>query len=62
MHEDLEQLKQRLSLLEYLRRRNWTPRRAAAGQEFVGFCPFHAENPAFVLCQCLQKSVLLPRL
>jgi len=48
MHEDLEQLKQRLSLLEYLRRRNWTPRRAAAGQEFVGFCPFHAETrPSF---------------
>jgi len=44
----LEQLKQRISLLEYLRRRHWTPRRAGGRQEFVGFCPFHAETrPSF---------------
>ena len=48
MHQDLQQLKQRISLLEYLQRRNWTPRRAGSRQEFVGFCPFHAETrPSF---------------
>ena len=48
MREDLEQLKQRISLLEYLQRRNWTPRRVGARQEFVGFCPFHTETrPSF---------------
>jgi DNA primase len=48
MHQDLRQLKQRISLLEYLQRRNWTPRRAGSRQEFVGFCPFHAETrPSF---------------
>jgi DNA primase len=48
MHEDLEQLKQRFSLLEYLQRRNWTPRRVGLRQEFVGLCPLHAETrPSF---------------
>ena len=48
MHQDLEQLKQRISLLEYLQRRNWTARRSGSRQEFVGFCPFHAETrPSF---------------
>jgi hypothetical protein len=41
-------LKQRISLLEYLQRRNWTRRRSGSRQEFVGFCPFHAETrPSF---------------
>jgi DNA primase len=48
MREDLEQLKQRISLLEYLQRRHWTARRVGSRQEFVGFCPFHAETrPSF---------------
>jgi len=48
MREDLEELKQRISLLEYLQRRNWTARRVGSRQEFVGFCPLHAENrPSF---------------
>src|SRR5215470_13277175 len=48
MHQDLEQLKQRISLLEYLQRRNWTARRSGSRQEFVGLCPFHAETrPSF---------------
>jgi hypothetical protein len=29
MREDLEQLKQRIPLLDYLRRRNWTARRGS---------------------------------
>jgi DNA primase len=48
MSEDLERLKQRLPLLEYLQRHNWTPRRIGAQQEFVGLCPLHQEtHPSF---------------
>lgn len=48
MHQDLEQLKQRLPLLDYLRRRNWTARRAGTPAEFVGLCPLHRETrPSF---------------
>ena len=48
MREDLEEIKQRISLLEYLQRRNWTARRVGSRQEFVGFCPLHAEKrPSF---------------
>ncbi len=48
MGEDLERLKQRLPLLEYLQRHNWTPRRAGSRQEFAGLCPLHQETrPSF---------------
>lgn len=48
MDEDLERLKQRLPLLEYLQRYHWTARRAGARQEFVGLCPLHRETrPSF---------------
>src|SRR6266542_6969248 len=48
MGNDLERLKQRLPLLEYLRRHNWTPQRAGSRQECVGFCPLHRETrPSF---------------
>src|SRR5205823_10310458 len=60
--EDLEKLKQRLSLLDYLRQQNWTARPAAHGPEFVGLCPLHPETQHFVLCQRWQKSLLLSRL
>jgi hypothetical protein len=36
MAADLEQLKQRIPLLEYLQRRNWTARRTGDQPEFVG--------------------------
>jgi hypothetical protein len=39
MDPDLEQLKQHLPLLEYLRRHNWTPRRRSVRQEFVACVP-----------------------
>jgi DNA primase len=43
-----EQLKQRLPLLDYLRRTHWTARPAGARQEFIGFCPLHPETkPSF---------------
>jgi DNA primase len=48
MAENLERLKQRIPLLEYLQRHNWKPCRAVARQEFVGLCPLHQETrPSF---------------
>ena len=48
MAENLEQLKQSLPLLDYLRRSHWTARRLGATAEFVGLCPFHRETrPSF---------------
>src|SRR5271167_4471959 len=46
--EDVEKLKQRLSLLDYLRQQNWVVRAAGHGPEFVGLCPLHPETrPSF---------------
>jgi hypothetical protein len=36
--EDVEKLKQRLSLLDYLQQQHWVARPAAHGPEFVGLC------------------------
>src|SRR5215472_13852478 len=48
MGEDLEELKQRLPLLDYLRQQNWTARPAGHGPEFVGLCPLHRDTrPSF---------------
>ena len=48
MAENLERLKQRIPLLEYLQRHNWKPCRAGTRQEFVGLCPLHQESrPSF---------------
>jgi DNA primase len=48
MGEDLEKLKQRLPLLEYLRQQNWTAQSVGHGGEFVGLCPLRAETqPSF---------------
>jgi DNA primase len=45
--EDVETLKRRLPLLEYLRQRNWTGH-PASRSEFVGLCPLHEETrPSF---------------
>src|SRR5882762_11020099 len=46
--EDVEKLKQRLPLLDYLRQQSWTARPIAFGPEFVGLCPLHQETrPSF---------------
>jgi DNA primase catalytic core len=45
---DLQHLKHRIPLLDYLRQRHWTARRVGAHPEFVGLCPLHRENrPSF---------------
>jgi DNA primase len=48
MGEDLEKLKRRLPLLDYLRQQNWTARTVGPRGEFVGLCPLHPETrPSF---------------
>jgi DNA primase catalytic core len=48
MGEDLEKVKQRFSLLDYLRQQNWVARPAGHGSEFVGRCPLHRDTrPSF---------------
>ena len=46
--EDVEKLRQRLPLLDYLRQQNWVARPVGHGPEFVGLCPLHPEtHPSF---------------
>lgn len=53
MAQDLEWLKQRIPLLEYLQRHNWTGRHASTRQEYVGLCPLHREaHPSFYVNSC----------
>jgi DNA primase len=48
MIQDLQSLKQRLPLLDYLRQQHWTARPVGTHQEFVGLCPLHPETrPSF---------------
>src|SRR6202795_867733 len=45
---DVEQLKQRWPLLDYLQQQNWASRPAGYDSEFVGLCPLHQETrPSF---------------
>lgn len=45
---DLQQLKQRFALLDYLRQQNWMGLPAAGGRELVGLCPLHQDTrPSF---------------
>ena len=47
MGEDVEELKRRLPLLDFLRQHNWTGH-PASRSEFVGLCPLHEETrPSF---------------
>ena len=48
MQHDLQYLKQRVPLLDYLLQHNWTARPIGSHQEFVGLCPLHSEShPSF---------------
>jgi len=48
MGDSVERLKQRLPLIEYLKRHNWSGRRTGCRPEFVGLCPLHRETrPSF---------------
>src|SRR5215472_10679402 len=46
MYEDLERLKQRVPLLEYLNRHDWKSHQVGTGPEFVGLCPLQEESHA----------------
>jgi len=53
MGKDVERLKQRLPLLDYLRRQGWTARRVETRGEFVGLCPLHPDTrPSFYVNAC----------
>jgi len=54
MGEDLEKLKQRLPLLEYLRQQHWAARPTGYGDEFVGSVRC-TPDPAFLLCQARKN-------
>jgi DNA primase len=46
--QDLEYLKHRIPLLNYLQQRHWAARPAARREEFVGLCPLHRDTrPSF---------------
>jgi DNA primase len=48
MRQELESLKQRIPLLQYLKWQNWSARPVGAHSEYVGLCPLHAEtHPSF---------------
>jgi DNA primase len=48
MSEDLERLKQRIPLLDFLQRHHWTGHRVGVRSEFVGLCPLQEETlPSF---------------
>jgi DNA primase len=48
MRSELESLKRRLPLVDYLQRHNWVAYKVSCKQEYVGLCPLHAEShPSF---------------
>jgi DNA primase len=48
MGEDVEKLKQRWPLLDYLQKQNWVGQPVGYDSEFVGLCPLHEETqPSF---------------
>jgi len=48
MGDDLERLKQRIPLLEYLQRYHWRGHWVGAGSELAGLCPLHEDtHPSF---------------
>jgi DNA primase len=48
MVDDLERLKQRIPLLDYLRKQNWIGRPTGRASEVVGLCLLHPETrPSF---------------
>ena len=48
MGDDLERIKQRIPLLDYLRKQNWIARPTGRASELVGLCPLHSDTrPSF---------------
>ena len=59
--EDVETLRRRMPLLEYLRQHNWKGR-PAGRSEYRRTLSAARGDPALVLCQHAQRCLLLPRL
>jgi DNA primase len=48
MQSELENLKRRFPLIDYLQRHHWVARKVGCRQEYVGLCPLHVEShPSF---------------
>jgi DNA primase len=48
MHSDLEAIKRRRPLLEFLKQHRWAGRQVDSGREYLGLCPLHEESrPSF---------------
>ncbi len=48
MPSELEGLKRRVPLIDYLQRHNWSVHKVGCRQEYVGLCPLHVEShPSF---------------
>ena len=46
----LDDLKQRISLLDYLQAQDWRPLRRLAGDRWMGLCPLHPDRkPSFLV-------------
>ena len=47
--EAIDELKQQIPLVDYLRTHGWQPARSVRGGGFLGLCPLHADhNPSFL--------------
>ena len=47
--QTIDELKQRISLLDYLQAHGWQPTRSIRGGRLMGLCPLHAEQrPSFL--------------
>ncbi len=58
MGDDLERLKQRIPLLDYLRKQNWIGRPTGRASEVVGLCLLHPETrPSFYFYVNTRKNV-----
>jgi len=49
----IDELKQQIPLLDYLRAQGWKPARSIRGGRFMGLCPLHADHsPSFLADPC----------
>jgi DNA primase len=49
----IDELKQQIPLLDYLRAQGWKPARSIRGGRFMGLCPIHADHsPSFLADPC----------
>src|SRR5262252_6012020 len=59
MGEEVEKLKQRWLLLDYLQGQNWVAQPAGYDSEFVGLCPLHEDTRPSFYVNARKKCFLL---